>query len=300
MWLGGKDPYTDEVTGTVTRLNLSASYMWEVRSPMLHPRIDEGSVVFDGRFYVFGGYQNTYNKIDMRVLHSVECYSPSSDEWQLLPPMIQPRMNPRGVVEICGCFYIVDGVDYSGDSDGGHFSFNPEAALEPYAEKYVPSLQKWVALPERLGPRPVDFVSVTACNNCLYLIGGMHCDIENYSSLEQLWIDAAVRLTQRYDVKSNAWELLLPMPQARYWPAAATLNGKIYVFGGENASGSLTTLECFDPLSGEWQILSPMPVALYRGFYVAALGGSMRMHACGTVESNGRFAVSCFDTCTRT
>ena len=172
---------------------------------MLNPRIGAGSVVFDGRFYILGGYQCTDNPSVMRVLNSVECYSPSSDEWQLLPPMLQPRMNPRGVLVIGRCLYIVDGVDYGFDGEDGELVFDPDAALEPYAEKYDPSLQAWVALPERLGPRPTDFVAVTAVSDFLYLMGGAPL------GLTYGW-GAAVALTQRYDSRSNAWELISPMP----------------------------------------------------------------------------------------
>ena len=114
---GGQDPHTDLTTATVTRLDLSEGDTWEVRSPMLIPRIDAGSVAFAGSFYILGGSQDTGNPMVRRVLNSVERYSPSSDEWQLLPPMLQPRMDPRGVAVIGGCLYIVDGVCYG--SDGG-------------------------------------------------------------------------------------------------------------------------------------------------------------------------------------
>ena len=110
---------------------------------MLNPGIGEGSVVFDGRFYILGGYQHTDNRVVARVLNSVECYSPSPDEWQLLPPMLQPRMNPRGVVVIGTCLFIVDGVDYDCVGENGELEWDPEALLEPYAEKYDPTLHAW-------------------------------------------------------------------------------------------------------------------------------------------------------------
>ena len=73
--------------------------------------------MFGERFYILGGYQRTDNPMVMRVLNSVGCCCPSSDEWQLLPPMLQPRMSPRGYVAIGRCLYIVDGVDYNRDGE---------------------------------------------------------------------------------------------------------------------------------------------------------------------------------------
>ena len=75
--------------------------------------------MFGERFYILGGYQRTDNPMVMRVLNSVGCCCPSSDEWQLLPPMLQPRMSPRGVVAIGRCLYIVDGVDDNRDGEDG-------------------------------------------------------------------------------------------------------------------------------------------------------------------------------------
>ena len=102
---------------------------------MLTPRTSAGSVVFAGSFYILGGYQNTDGPGVMRVLRSVECYSPTSAQWQSLPSMSQPRKDPRGVMVIGGCLYIVDGVDYDRDGEDGELEWVPEAEPEPYAEK---------------------------------------------------------------------------------------------------------------------------------------------------------------------
>ena len=100
-------------------------------------------------------------------------------------------------------------VDYDRDGENGELEWDPEAAFEPYAKKYDGRLQTWVALPERLGPRPVDFAAATAANEFLYLLGGCH-------------FQAAVGVTQRYNSHSNAWDLLSPMPRARFCSVAAT------------------------------------------------------------------------------
>ena len=88
------------------------------------------------------------------------------------------------------------------------------------------------------------------------------------------------------------------MSRARYWPVAATLKNKIYVSGGEDESGYLTTLECFDTTAGTWQMLSPMPIALTPGFSVATLGRSSRMHVFGSMPKEFSLSVTCFDACT--
>ena len=95
------------------------------------------------------------------MLNSVEYYCPSSDEWHIMPSMIQPRISPRGVVAVNEQFYIVDGVDYDWDNGEERLLQCPVASLRPYVEKSSLSQQDWQELPQRPGPHPVDFVVVT-------------------------------------------------------------------------------------------------------------------------------------------
>ena len=66
------------------------------------------------------------------------------------------------------------------------------------------------------------------------------------------------------------------MRQARYNAVAASVHGKIYVFGGmyDLNQTQLHTVECFDPLSNTWQTMSPMPVPLDWGHSIVTFGGS--------------------------
>ena len=41
--------------------------------------------------------------------------------------------------------------------------------------------------------------------------------------------------------------------------AAAVVNNKIYVFGGRNSNGFLSTVEVYDPLTDTWSIKTSMP-----------------------------------------
>ena len=79
---------------------------------MLQSRTNQGSLTYTGKFYVFGEYTDKFSPRIKQVLNCVECYCPSTDEWHAMPPMLQPRKDPRGVVAIGENFYIVDGIDY--------------------------------------------------------------------------------------------------------------------------------------------------------------------------------------------
>ena len=82
------------------KLNLIENDTWQKRSPMSYARSAQGSLTHNGKFYIFGGYEETFNQQIFRVLHPVEYYCPLTDEWHIMPPMLHPRKDPRGVVAI--------------------------------------------------------------------------------------------------------------------------------------------------------------------------------------------------------
>jgi len=70
----------------------------------------------------------------------------------------------------------------------------------------------------------------------------------------------------------GAWHTLAPLPTARGNPAAAELDGKVYVAGGFDLHTTLSVVEVFDPRTGAWTTTAKLPVP--RGAAAAAgLGG---------------------------
>ena len=58
------------------------------------------------------------------------------------------------------------------------------------------------------------------------------------------------------------WEAKAPMTTARSRAASATVNGRIYVIGGQDASGAVVnTLEIYDPVANTWAPGPTMPTA---------------------------------------
>src|SRR5437867_2447081 len=62
------------------------------------------------------------------------------------------------------------------------------------------------------------------------------------------------------------WTSVAPMPDARDLHAAATgKDGRIYVFGGQNAQTSDPPELAYDPGTNTWTAIAPMPARLYAG-----------------------------------
>jgi DNA-binding CsgD family transcriptional regulator len=65
----------------------------------------------------------------------------------------------------------------------------------------------------------------------------------------------------RYDIESNVWSPFRPKPTAVSDVQAAVVGGKIYVPGGRQADGTISTvLEAYDPQRDRWETLAPLPV----------------------------------------
>lgn len=112
---------------------------------------------------------------------------------------------------------------------------------------------------------------VTVAQGRLYFIGG---DIRFPVSAGEV---------QMYDAASNSWSRKADMPTHRISFGAATINGIIYVAGGQTGYDPLGTLEAYDPATDRWTAKAPMPTP--RKFVgVFDLGGLL--YVVGGIESN--------------
>jgi len=79
---------------------------------------------------------------------------------------------------------------------------------------------------------------------------------------------------EEYDPVTDKWRSRAAMPTARSGIAAAVLDGKIFVFGGESPSGTFNQNESYDPATNSWSARAPMPTARH-GLGAAVVGKSI-------------------------
>ena len=72
----------------------------------------------------------------------------------------------------------------------------------------------------------------------------------------------------------GCWSKIAPMYTPRYDFGSEVMDGKIYVFGGKNESGQLSSTEVYDIQSNTWKRLKPMLEAR-SNFQTAALNGEI-------------------------
>lgn len=64
-----------------------------------------------------------------------------------------------------------------------------------------------------------------------------------------------------FDLATGTWSKIAAMSTARLNPAAAALEGKLYVTGGSDGTQALSSGECWDPGTGQWTAVAPMNTA---------------------------------------
>ena len=82
---------------------------------------------------------------------------------------------------------------------------------------------------------------------------------------------------------NGQWATKAPMPTARSESAAGAINGQLYVAGGNGSTGTLATLEVYDPSTDTWTAKTSMPAAVF-GAASAVING--RLYIAGGASSS--------------
>jgi non-specific serine/threonine protein kinase len=101
------------------------------------------------------------------------------------------------------------------------------------------------------------------------------------------------KVAERYDPRTNRWQQLPPLKHARGGIACGVVHGKIVVFGGEEAGGTIARVERFDPATRKWTRLPDMRTSRHglggvaRGDRVYAIEGGRQpgFHFSNVIEA---------------
>ncbi|MBI4474735.1 MAG: hypothetical protein HY646_18835 [Acidobacteria bacterium] len=154
-------------------------------------------------------------------------------EWAAIPPIPTPRQEV-GVAAVEGRIYVIGG-------------FTENRIGSTVVEIFDTRSGQWLTGPAL--PIPIHHPNVAAIGPKVYVAGG-------YSEPGSF----AVADTFELDTDAMAWTRKANLPSARGAGAAASHNGRLYVFGGENQA-SVTDAAVFDPATNIWTELSPLPTA---------------------------------------
>ena len=116
----------------------------------------------------------------------------------------------------------------------------------------TPSFISWTTEFPMLTPR--SWAPSVQYGGKIYVVGGC-------SSSTPAQFYNAVATLEVYDPATDTWEKLAPMSMPRVGPAVASLNGKIYVFGGFNRDtwSANDSMEVYDIATNTWTTGASMP-----------------------------------------
>ncbi|WP_127580789.1 Kelch repeat-containing protein [Paenibacillus koleovorans] len=103
----------------------------------------------------------------------------------------------------------------------------------------------------------------SAANGKLYVFGGRTLTSNIYSNT-----------VQEYNPASNSWSLKTSMPTGRKYSGAASIGDKIYVVGGQTASGAIGTLEIYNTMTDTWTSGANLSTPRY-GHAVVSVDGKL-------------------------
>jgi N-acetylneuraminic acid mutarotase len=229
----------------------------------------EVSVVeFEDRFYVIGGIDENGNPSDV-----VEYYNPKSDTWDNAPSLPKALHHVSAIthenkIYVIGGFETLDGfipVDTVFEFGGQGWKSRAKmptkrgglglSALDNkiYAiggadelgslstvEIFDPQSNRWKSSKPMNAAR--DHLVVVQADGLIYAIGGRQSNQWPFKNLGFIEV---------YNLTEDKWTTLDSKIKARSGLASATLNDKIYLFGGESSALVFNYFEEFNPLTGE-------------------------------------------------
>ncbi len=225
---GGLDQAANSATDTFWRYDPAAD-AWESLAPLPQgPRGSLGGGAIDGRLYIVGG---SAGDLSGPATGDLARYDPAEDRWELLAPMPTAREH-LGVAAAAGQLVAIGG------RDGSH----EDHAMLSATEMYDPATDRWRTGAEL--PVPRAGLGTTSDGEAVFVMGG-----ERFTTDAGEWAPETIGTVDRYDVATDAWSSLEPLPVPRHGIAAAIVADTLYALGGSRAAGTVENVTDVDRIA---------------------------------------------------
>jgi N-acetylneuraminic acid mutarotase len=255
----------------------AASNTWATKRPLSPWRKGAAAGAINGKVYVAGGWGRN------SPIARVDAYDIARDTWTQVASMPAARADVNGGTVINNKLYVSGGINRAGVQTRSLFVYDPatnqwtQKADVPRAScggdqgeiggrlyvytgcwarenmgavffRYNPSTNIWVKRPAP----PVDHASGAgaAIGGRFYVNGGFAPSCGGTCGGNTHTVDV-------YDAASNTWMMTRP-GRGSHHTTAATLNGRLYIIGGESETFDWT-VEAYDPTNNTWQVKAPLP-----------------------------------------
>lgn len=153
--------------------------------------------------------------------------------WNVEPPLLQGRA-AHAVVSTDSAIYVLGGTGESG---------RPVLEVERFDGT------AWTVV-TRLPGDGLNAPTAIVLNERIYVIGGFNTTTNVPNAQMQV-----------YDLASQTWGEVAPLPSPRGGHASVVLDDQIHVFGGGNSVSTLADHHVYDPVTDTWRELAPLPRA---------------------------------------
>ena len=270
---------------------------WKTGAPLPQPVQEIYSDVYNGLIYVGGGILAGDRKTDQFT-----AYDPKKDEWVNLAPLPASRHHITlsaqgdsiyGVGGFSGVYpnwqahdtvtsYNIQTNTWSEAASlpeprGEHVSAVvndkiyviggrvPNVAEADHFDEYEDTVsgrvfdtvsQRWTEIAD--APTARNSAAAAVINGLIYVVGGR--DNQALDNGDQRIVNLPA--LEVYDPKTNRWETRAPMPQGQGGLGAAAVDGKLYVFGGEEWFPTPKVFDdvwVYDPQNDTWRSLPALP-----------------------------------------
>jgi N-acetylneuraminic acid mutarotase/predicted DNA-binding protein (UPF0251 family) len=185
----------------------------------------------NGKIYVMGGTDPN------RCFSNVDEYDPETDTWTKKTNMPTKR-DKFAACAVNGKIYAIGGC-------------NNSSFFLSVVEEYDPATDTWTTKTDM--PTARAWFGSAVVNDKIYIIGG---------TLPPAWTQPPIATVEEYDPATDTWTEKADMPTARFSIAASAVDGKIYVFGGDNLLGDeklFSIVEEYNPATDTWIQRSDTP-----------------------------------------
>ena len=191
-------------------------------------RYGASAVSYNGEVYLIGGaYATTYYS-------TIEKLDEVNNQWIVLNNQVVGRRYLTAEV--------VDGIIYIIGGEGSNGSFIDAVQAYNIANNTLTTVSYLPTKRRQMNSIVYD--------DDIYVVGG---ELENTG--------IRTNIVEVYDVMSNSWSSLAPMPTARECDVAL-VSGNIYAFGGYDGSSALANVEIYNIENNSWSAANDMPYPL--------------------------------------
>jgi N-acetylneuraminic acid mutarotase len=208
-----------------------AALVWTQKADMQPSgRFGFVTAMVNGNVYVMGGIGGPT---------TVHVYEPATDTWTQKASMLHETVFSSASA-VNGRIYVIGG--NSSDSGDSH----------AFVEEYDPVTDTWIEKASMPTHRGALFTSVV--DGKIYAIGGTQWEAETNRG-------SNVAAVEEYDPATDTWTQKTSLATSRCLAGAVTVNGKIYVVGGQTdpTVGVLSSVVEYDPVADTWTEKTPMP-----------------------------------------